>query len=517
MTDLTKLLKNPVFVLAVIFGSANMGIYTSFSFYYFQNFLLHDILDFLIIYSGIGLASLIGLVFGFNIANRFVRIFLFFSCFIQIISFPMIYYFFITNNHVIIVINLAISGFFEASIGLYLIPKANRVKNYDHRLRQNTILWGTLYLGMAIFSLLFIYNIALSFLFGFCTTIIGSFGLYLLVREDRVHFENFKRIPIKEIFRADYLSYLILFFIYFGFFFSMVSIISFSDTFINMFPTNSLVILLIPLLVVNAVLPLTLWYKLNRRFSLKSIFNLTYIVSSASIIFIFYNSGSLLIAYSLELWTWSIFSIYIFVNIGDAYPGLTNIQPINFWWFTLAMSVGLGVLFPLLIPSRTVLFATMLIIILVSIALFSYLKTFKRPSRVFYLMIQTKNGHKMLERTFSDPNFNTELFSGVFGAMNVLFKESFGSDKNLRSIEYENKNVLLVVTENLYTLLVTDRYDSTLRRALIEISNLVEVSYYNRILKYLATDINEIDIQLDSEKLPEVLKQKISNLDYVHI
>ena len=409
-----------------------------------------------------------------------------------------------------------ITGFFEASIGLYLIPKANRVKNYDLRLKQNTLLWGSLYLGMAIFALLFIFNIVFSFLFGFITSIIGTFGLYFLVRDDKVHFDNFTKIPIKEIFRADYLSYLILFFIYFSFFFSMVSIISFSDTLVSMFPTDSLVILLIPLLVVNSILPLTVWYKLNRRFSLKSIFNLTYIVSSASIIFIFYNSGSLLIAYSLELWTWSIFSIYIFVNIGDAYPGLTNIQPINFWWFTLAMSVGLGVLFPLLIPSRTLLFATMLIIILVSIILFSFLKTFKRPSRVFYLMIQTKNGHKMLEKTFSNTDFNTELFSGVFSAMNVLFKESFGSDKNLRSIEFENKNLLLVVSENLYSLLVTDRYDSTLRRNLIEISNLFEVSYYNKIMNYLKTDLNETDKQVDGDKLPEVLKQKILNLD-VHI
>lgn len=495
----------------MIFGSANMGIYTSFSFYYFQNYLLHNILDFILIYLGIAFAGLMGLIFGFNIAKKFSRLFIYVSCIIQIISFPVIYYQFVTNQPSI-VITLMVTGFFEASIGLYLIPSANRVQ-YDRRLRQNTLLWGGLYLGMAIFSILFLIAIAFAFLFGFLTTIIGSIGLFMLIRDEKHNFIDYQKLPLKEIFRPSYLSALILFFIYFTFFFSMVSIMSFSEPFNNLFPNNSLLILMIPLFVVNGIIPLTVWYRINKRFSVKSIFNITYIVSSSAIIFIYLNSSSLLIAYVLELWTWSVFSIYIFVNIGDVYPGLKNIQAINFWWATLALSVGIGILFPLLIPSRHLLFATMLVIVLASIILFSFLKTIKRPPHVYFLLIQTKNGHVLLEKTFSKPNINTELFSGAFNAMSVLFKEGFGSDKNLRSIEYENKNLLLAVSENLYTLLVTDRYSSSQRRSLIEISNLFEVSFYNKIMKFSTLESSEQVPKFEFDTLPEVLKQRISYLE----
>ena len=188
------------------------------------------------------------------------------------------------------------------------------------------------------------------------------------------------------------------------------------------------------------------------------------------------------------------------------------LQTMKAVWLTLSLSVGLGILLPILIPNRNVLFSFMLLVLLISIFLFSYLKTFKQPAKIFFLLIQTKTGHTLLEKHFLDSDLNTDLFSGAFNAMNVLFKESFGSDSGLRSLEYENKNVLLSASENLYSFIVTDRYDSSVRKSLIEISNLFEVSYYSRISNMSKLDNTNKSIKVDLNQLPEVIKQKILSL-----
>lgn len=506
----SSLYKNPIFIMAMIYGSASMGLFTSFTFYYFQHFLLNKIFYFLLMYLGILIANLIGFIVGFNIAKRYARIIIYFSCFVQVISFPLIYIFYLTNI-VLTIIIVTVTGFFDAMIGLYLIPKANRVQRYDSRLQQNTLLWGFLYLGMAIFAILFIINIAYSFLFGMVTTIIGTNGLFLIIQEDKSKFEDFKRISLREVFRLDYLSYLLLFSLYFMFFFSMVSIIVFSLRDFNNFGNNSLMIFLIPLFVVNSLFPLTFWYLYNKRFSLKSVFNLTYLVSSISLILLYFNPNFLLYAYILELWTWSVYQIHIFVNIGDSFPGLRNIQPINFWWLMLALSVGLGIIFPLIFINRSLLLSIMLILILGSIPLSSFLKSINQPCNVHAILIQGKNGEIFLERVFSNFELNTEFLSGVFNATKVLFKESFKSSTDyLRSFEYENKTLILSESELFYCIAVTDRYDDNLRKALIEISNLFEVSFYQKIT---TSNLNMPPFKVSISELPSILRQKVNSLD----
>lgn len=506
-----EFVKHPIFVLAMIFGSGSMGIFSTFSFYYFQNFLINNMIDFLFIYAGIIFASIIGLVFGLNISNKLARYTIFFSCVVQICSFPVLYSIY-PNNQPLTVIFLMIIGFFESFIGLYLIPRANRVKYYSKRLQNNTLLWGFLYLGMLVFSLLFIFNISLAFLFGMITSIIGTFGLYFLIQDDQQNYSNYVRIPIKEIFRVDFLAYLVLFFIYFVFFFSMLSIIAFDLSLARIYHFNSLILLQLPLFLANTIIPLTILYKFNKRFSLKSIFTLTYVVCSISLILFFYSSEYLVLAYVLELWTWSVFSIHIFITIGDSFPGLRNIQPINFWWAVLSLSIGVGILLPILIPNKEVLLPLLLLVLLGSIFLFSYLSSFKSPTKVFFLFIQTKAGKTILEKHFENdlmPELNTELYSGVFTTMNLLLKESFRSDSFLRSIEFENKTLILTESENLYCVIVTDHFDRSLRKNLLEISNLFEVLYYNKLTLLSKEDNSGEFSKLKIENLPDVLKQKI--------
>ena len=507
------LLKNPIFILTLIYGSASMGLFTSFTFYYFQHYLQDRVFTFFVIYFGIILANLIGLRYGFNISRSLMRSIIYVSCCIQLLSFPLIYFIYSTHITITILV-LMITGFFDALIGLYLIPRANRVKSYQTRLRHNILLWGFLYLGMTIFGILFIINIAFAFLFAILATFIGSISLFKLIQEDKDLYSNFKRESVKQVFQKDYLAYLVLFTMYFMFFFSMISIIAFSKPYISQYSNNSLLIFLIPLLVTNSVIPLTLWYKLNRRFPLRSIFNLTYVVSSVSIILIYNNPDFLLYAYLLELWTWSIYQIYIFTNIGDTFPGLRNIQPINFWWLMLALSVGLGISLPLLIPNKKVLLPFMLVLMLASIALFTFLKSFKQPYKIFVLLIQTKNGQTLVEKEFSDFKLNTDFFSGVFKATKILFKESFKSSTDfLRSIEYENKTLILCESESFYSIAISDRYDKNIRNILLDITNMFEVTYYHRLKKLDLSEQKMNSFNLNISDLPIILQQKINSLD----
>ena len=506
------LIKNPLFILTMIYGSASMGIFTSFSFYYLQHFLQNKMFYFFFMYIGIIVANVLGLFFGFNISKKYVRILIYVSCIVQIIAFPLIYAVFLSNVELTVLL-VAISGFFMAVIGLYLIPTANRIQNYEHRLRHNKLLWGYLYLGMFIFAIFFLLNITLAFLFGIVASIIGSIGLFKLISEDKGKFINFERVPIKQILLLDYLSYLVLFSMYFMFFFSMVSIIAFDTNYASILGQDSLLDLLIPLLFANSLIPLVFWYNINKRFPLKSIFNITYVVSSISLILLYYNSDVLVIAYFLELWSWSIYQIYIFVTIGDSFPGLRNIQPINFWWLMLALSVGLGIIFPLLISDRNLLLSIMLISMLGSIPLFSFLKSNKHPYTLFAVFIQTKHGQTLFEQVFSNFELKTEFLSGVFYATNVLFKESFKSSTFLRSIEYENKTLILTESKQFFCIAVTDRYDNNLRKSLIEISNLFEVSYYQKINQILNAEPNAIQFNFSITDLPAILKQKIISLE----
>ena len=298
------------------------------------------------------------------------------------------------------------------------------------------------------------------------------------------------------------------------FFFSVISILALQSPFLETFSNKSLVIFLLPLLIVNALAPLVIWYKVNKRFPLRSIFNLTYVVGSISLILMYNNPDFLIYAYALELWTWSVFQIYIFVNIGDTYPGLRNIQPINFWWLMLAISVGLGILLPLLIPNNSVLISFMLVSMLLSIALFAFLKTFKQPYKIYLLLIQSKDGQNILEKSFFNFELNTDFLSGVFNAVNVLFKESFKSSTNfLRSIEYENKTLILSESELFYCIAIADRYDKVLRKTLLEISNLFEVSYYNKIKQLTKSDKTMNPFKLKLSDLPVILQQKIFSLE----
>ena len=506
-------LKNPILILTLIYGSASMGIFTSFTFYYFQNYLQDKIVYFFIMYCGIVIANLIGFLIGFNISKRYIRMLIYLSCLVQVISFPVILLVYLVNIQVTVLL-LIIFGFFDALIGLYLIPRANRVQSYDNRLRHNIKLWGFLYLGMSAFAILFIIYIPLAFLFGSITTLFGSIGLIFLIRDDKNKYLEYKREPIKEVFRSDYLSYLVLFSMYFMFFFSVISILALQSPFLETFSNKSLVIFLLPLLIVNALAPLVIWYKVNKRFPLRSIFNLTYVVGSISLILMYNNPDFLIYAYALELWTWSVFQIYIFVNIGDTYPGLRNIQPINFWWLMLAISVGLGILLPLLIPNNSVLISFMLVSMLLSIALFAFLKTFKQPYKIYLLLIQSKDGQNILEKSFFNFELNTDFLSGVFNAVNVLFKESFKSSTNfLRSIEYENKTLILSESELFYCIAIADHYDNLLRKSLLEISNLFEVSYYNRIKQLTKSDESMNHFKLNVSDLPVILQQKIFSLE----
>ncbi len=507
-------LKNPIFILTMLYGSGSMGIFTSFTFYYFQRFLGYsNIILFFLMYVGILLANLIGLIFGFNISKKYVRLLIYTACVIQILSFPLIDLIYKISTSMTVLV-IMITGFFDALIGLYLIPKANRVKSYSSRLRHNILLWGFLYLGMSIFALLFMINSEFAFMFGMIASIIGSIGLYFLVNEDKISYIGFTRESLKSVFRSDYLSYLVLFSMYFMFFFSMVSIISFDTNYFDPFLENSLLIFLVPLLVVNAVFSLTIWYAVNKRFPLRSIFNLTYVVGSISLILIYNNPNYLIYAYILELWTWSVFQIYIFVNIGDTYPGLRNIQPINFWWFMLAISVGLGIILPIIIPDRNVLLSFMLVAMIASIALFTFLKTFKHPYQIYLLVIQSKDGHTLFEKSFSNFEFNTEYLSGVFGATNVLFKESFKSSTDfLHSIEYENKTLILAESDFFYCIAVVDRYDKLLKTNINEISNLFEVAYYSKIKQLPNYTQGQKEVKVQMSDLPAVLQNKIFALE----
>lgn len=500
--------KNPIFILTMIYGSASMGLFTSFTFYYFQSFLQKtNILYFFYMYIGIIIANLIGLLFGFNIFKPYVRLLIYVSCIIQILSFPLIYVLY--QSHILLtVLIVMITGFFDALIGLYLIPRANRVKSYSHRLRQNILLWGFLYVGMSVFAISFIINIALSFVIGMVSTIIGSIGLYFLIKEDKDQYIAFTKVPLRKVFRSDYLAHLVLFTMYFMFFFSMISIIAFTTYYKDSFPGTSLIVFLAPLLLVNAIIPLTVWYALNKRFPLRTIFNLTYVVGSISLILIYNNPTYLIYAYAFELWTWSVFQIYIFVNIGDSFPGLRNIQPVNFWWLMLAVSVGLGVILPVLIPERNLLFSLMLIAMLVSIILFTFLKSFKQPCTIYLLLVLSKHGETLFKQSFSNFEFNAEFLSGVFKTISVLFTESFkSSTKFIRSIEYENKTLILYEARSFYCVAVVDRYDNLIRANVNEIANLFEVSNLFKSRQDRTT------VKVNLSDLPRVLQYKISALE----
>jgi hypothetical protein len=150
---------------------------------------------------------------------------------------------------------------------------------------------------------------------------------------------------------------------------------------------------------------------------------------------------------------------------------------------------------------------------LLSIVLFSFLKTIKQPCKVFLLIIQSKSGLTLFEQGFYDVNI--ELFQGVFDATNILFKESFKSLNTLRSIEYENKTLMLTESDLLYSVIIGDKYDKSAIRSLREITNLFEVSFYTKI-KNLNNNHKEVVFQSFTLKdLPEILKRKILLLESV--
>ncbi|MHA2105951.1 MAG: hypothetical protein ACW981_21195 [Candidatus Hodarchaeales archaeon] len=494
-----NIIRNPLSLFFFLTAFSNQGIIIQASFYFFEiNEISIEIFG--LMFLGLITAFIFGFLFGFDFTKSKTKyMLLLFGSFHSLLLLFLTFTFNSNiNNSILIYLFLGIFGGFLA---LFTLVRSIMVADDENRIKMCSKIVFVWFFGQALFGLIFFINIEGAIFLSFISSSLGTFALYRLMNEEtEVDPISFQKITLREVFTPNNLSLVILFSIYGLILFSYIQLFA-NQVFptFSSFPGTIMGTILVG--VIFAAFTSIIIYLLNLNVSLKSTYSLIYIVVSLSLFILLLDQNTIIIAFFLSISIWSFFASYIFSTFGDIYPKSQYLQLFSFWWLSLTLSFGGGILLPLIITNQLHVLYFHLFLVLFSIFLLTYLSSLSTPLMVYYITIFTPAGIPIYSKGYLE--LDKALVTGLLTGIMTMFKEVFESGSNLQSIDHGDKKLIITKTEMLFGVLLINHVESQAIDKLQEITEMFEVSFHSSLEK----EPQRVSV---FENLPSLLEKKIN-------